>query len=174
MPVSATATVSLRDDALAYVVLERARLACERPESTPSPTLRLAHDHLGIAGYHASEHLLAELRRELLVVAHAASGHCLPPARDTAEDALLLARHGADIVSRCLRNRALSEQMHLVQVQVLDAVDTLVTRVGPRRARSLNDLAHRSGQFDPLWQRTRLATSPDRGAARQVVFSEDR
>lgn len=174
MPVSAAATVSLRDDALAYAVLERARLACERPEGGRSPTLRLAQRHLGLAGYHASEHLLAELRRELLAAAHGASARYLPPTQDAGEDALLLARHGADVVARCLRNRALSEQMHLVHVQVLDAVDTLVTRVGPRRARALNDLARRSGQFDPLWQRTNLAAAPAGNPARQVVFSEER
>lgn len=174
MSVSAAATVSLRDDALAYVVLERARLTCERPESAASPALKLAQRHLGLAGYHASEHLLAELRRELLAAAHACTARYLPPAQDTGEDALLLARHGADIVARCLRNRALSEQMHLVHLHVLDAVGALVTSVGPRRARALNDLARRSGQFDPLWQRTRLAASPDRDAAQQVVFSQER
>ena len=149
------------DEALAYVVLERARLVCERAERDGSSNLRVAHRHLGFAGFQASDHLDEPDRLAMLAAAReAAAGGSLPPAREAGEEALLLARHAADIVARCLRNDpSPGERLQGAHVQILDAIDSLVTRVGVRRARSLDDLAWRMGQFDPAWQRDNLAGS---------------
>ncbi len=157
--VSASAAVNPCDDALAYAVLERARLVCERAERGGLSSLRFAHLHLGRAGFEASESLDENDRVTLLDAARRASAAgALPPAEEPGEEALLLARHAADIVARCLRADASGpEYLQTAHVHVLDAIDSLVTRVGVRRARSLDDLAWRMGQFDPAWQRGNLA-----------------
>jgi len=155
--VSLSAPASQCDDALAYVVLERARLVCEHAERESTSSLRVAHRHLGRAGFKASDHLDEEDRLALLDGARgAAAGGTLPPAEEAGEEALLLARHAADIVARCLRADP-SDSEQLQAAHVLDSIDALVTRVGLRRARSLDDLAWRMGQFDPAWQRGNLA-----------------
>ena len=146
------------DDTLAYVVLERARLCCEREtDSWRAEALRRAHCHLGMAGYLVSEHLEPEERRQLLGAARDAREMPLEPAEDPDEEALLLARHAAEIVARCMRRPGLAERMHEVHVEVLDALQILVRMIGPRRARALNDGARRTGQFSPSWQRRQLA-----------------
>ena len=156
---SASAPASQCDDALAYLVLERGRLVCERAAHEGSSSLRLAHRHLGSAGFQASDHLDEEDRLVLLDAARAAAAEgILPPAKEAGEEALLLARHAADIVARCLRaDPSGSERLEAAHVHVLDAIDALITSVGLRRARSLDDLAWRMGQFDPSWQRDNLA-----------------
>lgn len=156
---SASAPAIQSDQALAYLVFERGRLVCERAEREGSSSLRLAHGHLGRAGFQASDHLEEEDRLVLLDSAReAATRGILPPAEEAGEEALLLARHAADIVARCLRSDPPDgERLAAAHVHVLDAIDALVTRVGVRRARSLDDLAWRMGQFDPAWQRGNLA-----------------
>src|SRR2546430_2743519 len=100
-------TPNWRDDehALAYIVLEQARAACERARGTASrreelDALRKIHRDLGLAGYFVSYELAPELRHELWEIVAAQGPVAIPAARDQQQLLLMLTAHSRMILLR--------------------------------------------------------------------------
>jgi hypothetical protein len=145
--------VTAAEDSLAYLVLERGRLSCEALlGQAPVPRqLQAAHGHLGLAGYLASDHMGAAERSRLLATARAAD-----PVAD-AEEVLLLALHGARIAARAVRQARFWPEMHEARLHAVDAVVSLGELVGPGRWHETVRAALERREFDPAWERARLA-----------------
>jgi hypothetical protein len=141
------------EDALAYQVLERARRSCQALLATAPDdrALRTAHRHLGLAGYLASDHFGEAERRRLLAVARAAEPATNP------EELLLLAMHGARIAARAVRQATFWPEMHEARLHAVDAVVSLGGSIGSGRWHEAVRAAVERSEFDPAWERARLA-----------------
>jgi hypothetical protein len=121
-------------EAEAYLLLEQARILCERLRGR-SHALALLHRELGTAGYCASSNLATGRRQAALDLAHTRSRDGLKDG-DRPEERLSRLIHGArEAVERALIAPGLTDHMQLAHVHVLTALEVLPTATG-RRARN--------------------------------------
>lgn len=168
---------SLGDQALAYAIAERARLACEALlEETEAPRdlvlLGAAHRGLGLAGYLASEGLAPATRREVLQLVHDDEPVPLPPARTAPERILVLALHGREAVRRCAREPVVAAAMALAARSCREALDPLARLVGEDRAEEIVSAVEGGRYSEVAWQRAHLAG--DAPADSRATASADR
>lgn len=130
------------DEALAYVLLEEARLVCERlrHEAGSHEELDLvleAHADVGLAGYMASDRMEPPLRTALLglvrerCIAETLSGD------QAREHVLLLCLHAGDVLERAGAGPRSGPDLRPARVRTHDAVISLSRLVGPQRTREL-------------------------------------
>lgn len=149
------------DQALAYVIAEQGRVACDRllAGATPRDARRLwaAHSGFGLAGYAVSDHLLPGVRPALHLLVETSG-----PARLDAEGpehALLFAIHGAAAVERCFASPWLIAQMRVAHRAVRQAHVALTGLVGLGLAAQRTVEARTLGHLDRAWQ-TRALRPP--------------
>ena len=130
------------DEALAYVLLEEARLVCERLryEVGSHDELDLvleAHGDLGLAGYMVSDRMEPPLRHALLGLVHERRVAETLTTDQCHEHVLLLCLHAADVLERATAAPRVGPDLRSARVRTHDAVIGLSRLVGPRRAREL-------------------------------------
>jgi hypothetical protein len=130
------------DEALAYVLLEEARLVCERlrHEADSHEELDLlleAHGDVGLAGYVVSDRMESPLRHALLALVHERRVSETLTADQCREHVLLLCLHAADVLERATAAPRIGPDLRSARVRTHDAVISLSRLVGPRRAREL-------------------------------------
>lgn len=148
------------DQALAYVIVEQGRSACQRllvADVDPRSEQRLwaAHDGFGLAAYAASDHLLAGVRDALYVMVQEAAGSPELPRvapAPSAEHALMLAIHGATAIERCFATPWLVTQMQHAHRAVRQAHVALTGLVGLGVAAQRTLEATRLGYLERTWQ----------------------
>lgn len=151
------------DQALAYVIVEQGRTACQRlleADREPRSEQRLwaAHDGFGLAAYAASDHLLAGVRDALFVLVQEGGPPPLPrvaPA-PSPEHALMLAIHGATAIERCFATPWLVTQMQHAHRAVRQAHVALTGLVGLGVAAQRTLEATRLGYLERSWQAAQL------------------
>jgi hypothetical protein len=130
------------DEALAYVLLEEARLVCERLrlESGSHEELDLlleAHGDVGMAGYTVSERMEPPLRHALLGLIRERRIAETLTADQCREHSLLLCLHATEVLDRATAEPRVGPDLSSARVRTHDAVVGLSRLVGPRRAREL-------------------------------------
>jgi hypothetical protein len=111
-------------EAHAYLLLEEARLRCERFENGPLQSeLRLIHREIGMAGLFASSEIPSSLRHALLDAARLYDESPIPG--DPVAVLEVALGRACTAVERCLTARAPADHMHLAHVHALGAIDVL-------------------------------------------------
>jgi len=152
---------ALRDEELAYLVLEEARLLCESfaarsLDAEEEWLLRVAHRDLGLAGYAASDRFAESTRARLLAAAYDGWVVQLPPADHGPEQALLRAYHAEQLAARALRHGRGGNQTIMACRHAQLASIILVGIVGEATAGALHARATAAGYFRPAWQHGEL------------------
>jgi hypothetical protein len=130
------------DEALAYVLLEEARLVCDRLRHEAGSHEELdvileAHGDVGLAGYTVSDRMDPPLRHALLgLVRERRIAETLTPDQ-CREHVLLLCLHAADVLERATTTPRTGPDLRSARVRTHDAVVGLSRLVGPRRAGEL-------------------------------------
>ena len=130
------------DEALSYVLLEEARLVCERlrHEAGSHEELDLlleVHGDVGMAGFTVSERMEPPLRHALLGLVRERGIAEALSAGQCREHVLLLCLHAADVLERATTSPRMGPDLRSARVRTHDAVVGLSRLVGPRRAREL-------------------------------------
>ena len=148
------------DQALAYAIVEQGRVACSKlledhPSARVARRLAAAHNGFGLAGFHASDHLLDGVRPAIHLLVQEAGPTPLPGAGG-AEHALMFAIHGAAAIERCFPSPWLTGQMQIAHRAVRQAHVALTGIVGLGAAAQLTIDATRSGELHRDWQSRHL------------------
>ena len=130
------------DEALAYVLLEEARLVCARLRHEAGSHEELdaileAHGDVGLAAYTVSDRMEPPLRHALLGLVHERRIAETLPTDQCREHVLLLCLHAADVLERATTAPRTGPDLRSARVRTHDAVVGLSRLVGPRRSREL-------------------------------------
>ena len=132
-------------DARAYVLLEEARLRCERLRAGAATAgsrkaFDCLHQELGLAGFSASSNLRAQVRHALLADAHKRCGKRVMAAVDDLDALALVVVDAKRAVGRGLVTPGLSDHMQLAQVHLLHGQELLeeLTRGSFQRSASVH------------------------------------
>ncbi len=128
-------------DARAYLLVEEARLRCERlrgqaDRGTGQAKLERLHRELGLAGLCASSNLPRPLRLALLGTAHERCARPAPDATDPLEALASSIRTSERAVRRGAGAPGLSDHLHLAHVHLLRGQELLEELSGASRRRS--------------------------------------
>lgn len=138
-PLAPPAPIGQREE-VAYVLLEEARLRCERlREQTSADAARrpldILHRELGLAGFCASAHLSSQRRQHALAMAR----QQFEPARATLPEFGGLPRlveRAEHAIQECLIAPGLSDHMHEAHLHLIAARELLRVAAGQRRQAS--------------------------------------
>lgn len=136
------------DEALAYVLLEEARLVCEGLRDSvwaAGDLVMLAEIHadVGMGAYDASERMDPSMRAALLDMVRERDIASVMNDAESREHLLLLCLHATDVLDRAVSVPRQGPDLHGARARAHDAVASVSALVGPRRAREVRREATR-------------------------------
>jgi hypothetical protein len=146
---TAGAEAERADEALAYVLLEEARLVCERlldGDAVPEPEESLlmeVHADVGMGAYEASDRMEPGLRGALLGLVRERDVASVMDDAEVSEHLLRLCLHAAEVLDRAAEGPRTGPDLRGARVRAHDAVAAVSVLLGPRRAREVRREATR-------------------------------
>jgi hypothetical protein len=137
------------DEALAYVLLEEARLVCERLRdsdvvSEPEESLLMeVHADVGMGAYEASDRMDPPLRSALLGLVRERDVASVMDDGEASEHLLRLCLHATEVLDRAADRPRNGPDLRGARVRAHDAVAAVSVLLGPRRAREVRREATR-------------------------------
>lgn len=136
------------DEALAYVLLEEARLVCERlrdgaPGAGDDAMLAEIHADVGLGAYDASDRMDPSLRVALLDLVRERDIASVMDDAEAREHLLLLCLHATEVLDRAVSVPRQGPDLRGARVRAHAAVTSVSAVVGPRRAREVRREATR-------------------------------
>jgi hypothetical protein len=133
------------DEALAYVLLEEARLVCERlRDAEPDEGIfGEVHADVGMGAYDASDRMEPGLRSALLGLVRERDIASVMDDAEASEHLLRLCLHATEVLDRAVRGPRQGPDLRAARVRAHDAVAAVSSLLGPRRAREVRREATR-------------------------------